>query len=216
MNELKIFQYEGCDMTFELKDGKLMVNATEMAKPFKKETTHFLLNKQTKEFIGVLDAKLRIPSLTVIKGGNNSGTWMHQKLALKFAAWLSPEFELWVYDRIEELLEQGSTSIPKPTSTLDFLEYQLRLLREQDSRITNAENDIQELKAKSTIQSEDYYTIAGYASLKGKNVTSQLASRLGKAAKKKSQELNYPVEKTHSSVFGQVNTYHKDVLKLIM
>jgi len=29
---------------------------------------------------------------------------MHRKLALKFAAWLSPEFELWVYDRIEELL----------------------------------------------------------------------------------------------------------------
>jgi hypothetical protein len=26
-----------------------------------------------------------------------SGTWMHRILALKFAAWLSPKFELWVY-----------------------------------------------------------------------------------------------------------------------
>lgn len=36
---------------------------------------------------------------------------MHEKLALKFAAWLSPEFELWVYDRIQELLLQGHTAI---------------------------------------------------------------------------------------------------------
>lgn len=29
---------------------------------------------------------------------------MHRVLALKFAAWLSPAFELWVYGTIEELL----------------------------------------------------------------------------------------------------------------
>jgi hypothetical protein len=33
-----------------------------------------------------------------------SGTWMHRILALKFAAWLSPKFELWVYSTIEDLL----------------------------------------------------------------------------------------------------------------
>ena len=29
---------------------------------------------------------------------------MHRVLALKFAAWLSPRFELWVYSTIEQLL----------------------------------------------------------------------------------------------------------------
>lgn len=29
---------------------------------------------------------------------------MHRVLALKFAAWLSPDFELWVYSTIEQLL----------------------------------------------------------------------------------------------------------------
>jgi hypothetical protein len=32
------------------------------------------------------------------------GTWMHRVLALKFAAWLNPSFELWVYCTIENLL----------------------------------------------------------------------------------------------------------------
>lgn len=29
---------------------------------------------------------------------------MHRVLALKFAAWLDPEFELWVYSTIEQLM----------------------------------------------------------------------------------------------------------------
>lgn len=33
-----------------------------------------------------------------------SGTWMHRVLALKFAAWLDPEFELWVYCTIDKLM----------------------------------------------------------------------------------------------------------------
>jgi hypothetical protein len=35
---------------------------------------------------------------------------MDKKLALKFAVWLSPEFELWVYDRIQELLTTARQS----------------------------------------------------------------------------------------------------------
>lgn len=73
-----------------------MVNATQMAKPFGKRPNHFIDTDQTKAFINVLEAKAGISALKTIKGGNNSGTWMHQKLALKFAGWLSPEFELWV------------------------------------------------------------------------------------------------------------------------
>ncbi|WP_020532586.1 KilA-N domain-containing protein [Flexithrix dorotheae] len=33
-----------------------------------------------------------IPITDVRKGGSNQGTWIHEKLVLKFAAWLSPEF----------------------------------------------------------------------------------------------------------------------------
>lgn len=54
------------------------------------------------------------------------GTWMDEKLALKFAAWLSPYFELWVYDRIEELLLTGRTEI------LDFQPNSVILSRQKN------------------------------------------------------------------------------------
>lgn len=42
--------------------------------------------------------------LKVVKGGRNSGTWMHRILALKFAAWLDPHFEYWVWKTIDTII----------------------------------------------------------------------------------------------------------------
>lgn len=107
------FDYNGFEMSFD-KTGSIMINATEMAKPFDKLPKDFTKGKQAWNFIQALARKENCPTeqiIQVVNGGNNYGTWMHQKLALKFAAWLSPDFELWVYDKIEELLLQGYTSI---------------------------------------------------------------------------------------------------------
>ena len=97
-------------------NGDVMVNATEMLKSFpSKRMSDFTASHQTESFIMALQAKTGFSVsalIQTIKGGNGvQGTWMHQKLALKFAAWLSPEFELWVYDRIEELVKEGYTKL---------------------------------------------------------------------------------------------------------
>ena len=47
-----------------------------------------------------------IPSeniLKVIHGGRNNGTWMHELLAMDFAAWLNPHFKMWIYKTILDL-----------------------------------------------------------------------------------------------------------------
>ena len=112
MNLIK-HNYLGNTITFKLNDGIIMVNLTEMSKPYRKLPADFLRLHQTKLFIEVLRQKyvMGIPITMVRQGGNNQGTWGHQKLALKFAGWLNPEFELWVYDKIEELLTQGYTKL---------------------------------------------------------------------------------------------------------
>lgn len=49
-----------------------------------------------------------------VRGGNDAslrGVCYEKRLALKLAAWLSPEFELWIFNRIEELLTTGFTSM---------------------------------------------------------------------------------------------------------
>jgi len=129
--EIKVFEYEGKRITFDFGDGQKMVNATEMIKAFpRKRMNNFLRTSQTKEFIEVLEfrcAKKRIgneyKALKIIKGGNPElqGTWMDERLALKFAAWLNPHFELWVYDRIHELLTTGQTSLNQKIKTLEFV-----------------------------------------------------------------------------------------------
>jgi hypothetical protein len=95
MSNLKVYEYNKHSIGFNTEEG-IMINATQMAKPFEKKAAHFLRMEQTQEFIEVLESKLKLRNSTfkIVKGRHHSGTWMHQKLALKFAAWLSPEFEL--------------------------------------------------------------------------------------------------------------------------
>jgi hypothetical protein len=87
-----------------------MVNATEMAKVFGKRVDVFLKSDHAKEFIKELEltpyggSSELLEKEEIIKTYNGVNTFFHRSLALKFAAWLNPKFELWVYTTIEELL----------------------------------------------------------------------------------------------------------------
>jgi len=95
---------------FELTNDKVMINATQMAKIYGKLPKDFLKNDDTKAFINECLKKENSPYLKVEKeedliiSRQKSGTWMHRILALKFAAWLNPTFELWVYLTIDKIL----------------------------------------------------------------------------------------------------------------
>jgi hypothetical protein len=109
--ETKICSFSNNPITFALsKDNGMMINATEMAKVFNKQVNEFLSNDKTISFI---DAALKNGNSRYLNIKNKedlyvsrqkAGTYMHRVLALKFAAWLDPEFELWVYSTIERLL----------------------------------------------------------------------------------------------------------------
>ena len=109
--ETKICVFEENAITFLVsKDNSMMVNATEMAKVFNKDLFQFTKSEGTKSFIdsclkpanaGLLGVKTEDD---LIISRQKSGTFMHRVLALKFAAWLSPDFEVWVYSTIERLL----------------------------------------------------------------------------------------------------------------
>lgn len=113
-NDIQIFNYNGNGVTFR-KGDSVMVNATEMAKPFGKRPNDFLSAKSTQELISSLSAKTGISATVLVvvnQGGNNQGTWLHEDLALIFAQWLSPTFYLWCNDRIKELMQVGFTATP--------------------------------------------------------------------------------------------------------
>ena len=101
----RVFAYNGTNVTFAKKGGIVMINATQMAKPFGK--------RQTSDYLSEL-SKVRKSTLAdlvkVTKGGNNPGTWMHEDVAIEFARWLSPAFAIWCNDRIKELMKYGITA----------------------------------------------------------------------------------------------------------
>lgn len=110
----KAFAYNGSSMTFAKKGNLVMVNATEMAKPFGKSCNDWLKTDQSKRMIRAISTSKKIDVANLVKvtnGGNTkNGTWMHEDVALVFAQWLSPEFYIWCNDRIKELLTFGITA----------------------------------------------------------------------------------------------------------
>jgi hypothetical protein len=129
------YNFENSVVEFELAHGNVMVNATQMAKIFDKQVVAFLRNDQTKAFIEECLKSENSHFLNVkseedlVQSKQRSGTFMHRVLALKFAAWLDPKFELWVYATIDRLL---------------FADY--HQLRENIKMAAIRKNDIEQLR----------------------------------------------------------------------
>ena len=104
----------------------------------------------------------------------------------------------------------------KPMSHLEILAQSALALVAVEKRQLALEQEIKTLSAKVTTTPTDYYTIAGYAALQGLNVNVYEARDLGKKAAQISRELDYPIHKTHSEIFGVVNTYHVAILTRII
>jgi len=101
---IQTFTYEGTPVSFA-KGNDVMVNATEMAKPFGKRPAKWLELPSTIEFLTKLKAIRKSDRL--VESINGVGTWLHEDAAIEFARWLSPEFSIWCNDRIKELARDG-------------------------------------------------------------------------------------------------------------
>ncbi|WP_185218849.1 MULTISPECIES: KilA-N domain-containing protein [Elizabethkingia] len=118
---LEQFNYNGNNVSFLVENDIVMVNATQMAKPFDKRPNDYLSLPSVNELIKAITRKSGIAENQVVKtirGGLNPGTWLNEDLAIDFAQWLSVDFKLWVSDRIKELMKYGFTADNK---TLDAL-----------------------------------------------------------------------------------------------
>lgn len=59
---------------------------------------------------------------------------MHRILALKFAAWLSPKFELWIYSTIEKLLFGKHVDREQSFERTLSLQKELDILRDKPNK----------------------------------------------------------------------------------
>lgn len=179
MPSLQTFSYQGSPVEFELIGGQVYANATAMCKPFGKEVRMWSRLESTQRYARAIlnraeNAQLK---LHFTREGNGGGTWIHEKLILKLAQWLSVDFEIWCDEQIAEILSSGRHALIVPS-------YQL------DDPIKRAEAWIREQKEKLVLQIEnaELKPKADYA----ENVllsttaltTTQIAQELGMSAQR--------------------------------
>lgn len=144
-NSIINFDYKGNQISFN-KGENVMVNATEMARPFGKSATHWLRNQSAKEFINEYAAlRNRNPlDLVMVVNGDNGGTWMHEDVALEFARWLSPAFAIWCNDRIKELMKTGVATVSNDDEAIAYamqvLQKRLEQARQEKAMLEQQNN----------------------------------------------------------------------------
>lgn len=145
------FEFNGKEVTFETERGNVMVNATEMAKVFNETVEHFTRLDGTQKFIEACLNNPDVGNLNIEKledlivSKQKSGTYMHRILALKFAAWLNPVFELWIYATIEDLMFGSYKEDDK--SLRKIAEIQVEIAnKKKDLEQSELQKDIDELE----------------------------------------------------------------------
>lgn len=119
---------------FEIDKTKNLVNLTKIANYFNKRVSKWRELPSTQRFLSAFfDLNPESENLVVVNGGNTgNGTWASSKIALKFAEWISPEFEVFCNSKLDELFKTGKTELTKPKelSRLEILELALETEKE--------------------------------------------------------------------------------------
>ncbi|MCF7540614.1 KilA-N domain-containing protein [Pseudomonas petrae] len=120
MNNVIPFSFDGKPVRFNTEG---WLHATKLADRFGKRIDHWLDNAETLEYIRALDEHLtgvestisntRNSGYLVSRRGNGGGTWLHPKLAINFARWLSAKFSVWCDARIEDILHGAPSALDR-------------------------------------------------------------------------------------------------------
>ncbi len=160
------------------------VNATALSKAHfeatgnKRDITDWLTNARTQETLEHLSLKTDIPviKLTESKAGRYGGTWIHPKLATRFAIWLSDEFGYQVESSVEEWMTTGNNPVVTPPSrltkiqiiaemALQMAEQEQQLLRHQeqiallDTTVNEHQQQLQQIEQRRVESLENLYAM---------------------------------------------------------
>ena len=131
-NEIITQKFDKLQVFFNKKDNFLYLNATQIAKKYNKKPADWLKTKEIKEYLEAICRKDNIPNgdLVVIRRGGNDknaqGTWIHKKLIILFARWLSADFAVWCDTQIETLLTAPKISSTQKDRQIEDLRLHLR------------------------------------------------------------------------------------------
>lgn len=152
MNEITYtYSYQSAPVSF-CRGDEVMINATQMARAFKKRPNDYLSLPSTTELLRAITRKSGNSEYQAVKTKpgspeNGGGTWMIETVALDFAQWLSVDFRLWCNDRIKELLREGVTTTATDDQTIakamTILQSRLEEAKRETARLRKSELEAQ-------------------------------------------------------------------------
>ena len=149
MKGLITSQYDGQELSFSEQG---WFNATQAASKFNKSVHEWVRLPDTQKYLDALIRKYgKIPYLKT-KRGNNGGTWLHPKLAVRFAQWLDIDFALWCDEQIDSLLRGNHPIFDKrrlrhqAAATYKAVSAVLKLSREQIGKETKPHHYMNEAR----------------------------------------------------------------------
>ena len=226
----KSFDYNGHSVPMTHCDnGIVYVNLTEVAKAFpNKNLTQIVNSQEIKEYCESL-SKLQNYSLAdllvVRRGGNDNGTWAHQKVALRVAQKLSPDFAVMVDTWIEELLTTGKVAIrplTKSQQTLEAVKQLCEIAQQQvelEQRQIEMESEQKLLAQKMShieevVKPNGFMSVMGFANIHHLNIGTKAAAAIGRLATKWCKKNFKQPERTRHERWGEVNTYPMEALRV--
>lgn len=110
------------------RDSDGYVNATAMCKANGKHLPHYTANERTKEYIQALASVVGIPTTELVQsrqGGTPElqGTWIHPRLAVDLARWISPAFAVWMDGWFLEAAQQQAAPAQVPEIAVSRSEF---------------------------------------------------------------------------------------------
>ena len=110
----------------------------------------------------------------------------------------------------------------QPMSQLEIARMSLDMLIKQEKRLiaieekqSSFDEEINQINAKLEKHQENWYTIAGYASLLGIDVSLQEAGKLGRKASKLARENDIKLDTTPDPRYGTVKVYPRWILESV-
>jgi hypothetical protein len=93
-------------------------NATQICKHFNRDISKFMRTDGTKEYIEKMEIFLNSPKkaylknpikmVKTVRGKYHSGTWLHSKMFIKFARWISVDFEIAMDNLVSTLITHSN------------------------------------------------------------------------------------------------------------
>lgn len=112
---------------------------------------------------------------------------------------------------IERFHEMQDTLTGSMTS-LQVLQQIVNRMVEQEQETQRLSDRVDMIEAKATTIPNEYFTIAGFATIRKQKIDVSKANILGRKAANMSRRLGYDIGKISDPRFGTVNTYHVDIL----